>query len=588
MPGARVALALVATLCDVARGRLDRRHRKHPDTEDRLLHHIVQLSKNYTEGHETVLQLVARIGCIIALNLQGANVVHRNLLFSLAIGGLMLPSAACGARTGLYVDAGDRADASAVDANHEPAPDALPAACPLYAPIPSPPPPSPGAACTFPGATGSTPAVLAAIAGMDLLTLTPQAAMKQLFHFTPASTSILRRSVVSRGDYIGAQVVSMPSSSSLEIELVLVHLDGTVVAHHRETLSTQSYGGQSGVVGNAAGTFAFGAGMGGLGSVWVALAQGTLLGPFNDAVLPSGGIYSPRVEPDARGRFLVLPADTNNSAAVEWLDPCTGVRNPAKLPGGYGLAGWGTTLFGITADGQLWTETADGMKLANHPSLSAQVPMWDFADGMAMFDVPPYPPGLSAKANLLIVNAATLADEPVALDYPFGMSVVPPDAWLSSVGDSNNPTGFGVDSSGEVAMFLSNGAGVIHLYVTTNAAEWTPIGAPVAYDKNFGPSYSLSWAEAAGTYVVAGLPPGGGSKVWQVVRPSAGFIASLTGPAQISRDGGCVSAFVSSNQLDVVNAVSGQLTSIALPSPTDAGAWVSTWIPGDDAIARAY
>jgi hypothetical protein len=327
--------------------------------------------------------------------------------------------------------------------------------------------------------------------------------------------------------------------------------------------------------------------MGGLGNVWVVLAQGTLLGPFNDAVLPSGGIWSPRVEPDAQGRFLVLPANTNNSAAVDWLDPCSGARDPAKLPGGYGVAGWGTALFGSTVDGHLSTETADGVTTLNHPSLPAQVPLWDFADGMAMFDVPPYPPGLSAKANLLIIHAATLADEPVALDYP-GLSVVPPDAWLSSVGDSNNPTGFGVDSSGEVTMFLSNGAGDIHLYVTTNGVDWTPIGAPVTYDTYFGPSYSLSWAEAAGTYVIQGLPPEGGAKYWQVVRPSAGFTATLTGPGQISHDGGCVSALVSTKELDVVNAVNGQFTSIALPSPTESGAWVSTWIPGDDAIPRAF
>ncbi len=486
---------------------------------------------------------------------------------------------ACGSRTGLLGVASDAGPASDAGGDE---PDAQ-ATCPVFPPIPPTPPAEPGAACTFAPNEAATP-VLAAIAGQDLVALTSQATVIKLFHFdTGANAS---GTVVSRGDYLGALETSSPAPTKLEVEFVLLRLDGSVLVHHHETFTVKDFGGMAGVVGNAAGTFGFGAAMGDFGGVWVALAQGSLLGPFGGVAIPYGGIYSPRAQPDERGRFTVLPVTTNSTADVYWLDPCTGTRKPVVLSKDAYAVGVGRKLFGVTYAGQLSTETADGVTPLPHPSLGTQFGFWDFDAPYAMFEVPPFPPGMGTAANLEILNAETLTDELASLEYP-GLSVLPPDAWLSSVGDSNNPAGFGLDSGGHVTMFLADAAGVIHLHVTTDGKNWTPIGTPVGYDTMFGPSYSLKFAEAGGTYLVQGSTAGVGM-TWQVARPSSNVNVPLGGRGNVSSDGGCVAALVSSTELDVVNATSGAVTKIALPFTVDQSAWVSTFIPGDDAVMPAY
>lgn len=476
----------------------------------------------------------------------------------------------CGARSGLLIPQRDVADA---------APDAA-ASCVAFPPIPA---AAPASACTF-DATGPATPVLAAIAGDDLVALTAQGAFTKLFHFDPASAAGQYRIVTSRGAYLGALRAGIPAAGQLDVEWVLVRLDGTVIAHDREQFTAQSFGGAAGVVGNAGGTFAFGAGMGDLGKVWVAVdnGSGAVLGPFDGSVLPNGGLYSPRVEPDARGRFTVLPVASNSSAAVDWLDPCTGVHPPALLPAQGDAVGFVRELFGASRTGQLSTETADGVTPVAHASLGSQFELWDFVAPHAMFDVPPFSSGLGTSASLLVVDARTLADRHLTLAYP-GLTVVPTNAWLSAVGDSNNPVGFGLDSAGDVTMFLSDASGAIHLETTADGGTWTPIGAPVTFDPVFAPSESLAFAEADGTYVLQGVAPGSG-KQWQVVRPAAGVLVKIAGPGRIAFDGRCVAALVSATELDIVNATTGTRTAFALPAAADPQSFASTWIGGDDAV----
>jgi hypothetical protein len=482
--------------------------------------------------------------------------------------------AACGGRSGLL----DGSSRGAADARV----DTASSRCPPFPPIPKPPAAPLGAACTFSPSASSSAPVLAAIAGEELIALTPRATITTLFRFSTPAASVAHRSVVSRGELLGALIVTMPSTSSLGVELVLVRLDGAVIAHHQETLAAvQNFGGAYGVIGNAGGTFAFGVGKGKTGKVWVALPSKTVLGPFDGDTLPLG-MFSARVDPDARGRFLVLPVGGSSAAQVSWLDPCFGTRTAARLPASGAAVAWGHELFGITASGQLSVETADGVTPLAHPSLGAQARLWHFVpSGVAMVAVPPFPPKLTATGiNLRIVNASTLVAHDISLAYPGGLSVVPPDAWISPVGDSNNPAGFGLTSSGQVTMFLSDGSGAIRLRVTSKGSDWTAVGPTVTYDPTFAPSYSLRVAEAGGTYVIKGIA---GGKSWRVVRPASGVEVALQGPGQIAGDGGCVSALASATQLEVVNAASGKLTTIPLPSAVIQNAWVSTWIPGDDA-----
>jgi hypothetical protein len=491
-----------------------------------------------------------------------------------------LTLAACGARTGLLdlSSASSSPDDAGIDAGP-----ITPSSCPALPPIPAPPSRPPGEACTFSPTSGSSTPVLAAIAGSDLVALLPNGTTTSFFHFG-ASESVIDRSLVSRGDYLGAMIVSLPEATTLAVEFVLMRVDGTILVHHADQFDTETFGGSAGIVGNAAGTFAFSVGMGDIGKVWVAFAQGSIVGPFDDVTLPYGGLNSAQVEPDAQARFLVLPARTNNTADLYWLDPCHGTQTVARLPVEGDAVGWGASLWGMTRSGQLSSETADGMTALAHAPLSQQAGFWDFVPpGVAMFSVPPFPSAMGATGNLLVIDAATLEDHLASLSYPEGLSVVPPDGWISEIGDSNNPAGFGLDSAGRVTMFLSDNAGLIHLELTSNGSDWTPIGEPVLYDTMFAPSYSLAFAEASGTYVVKGLDVTTGLAFWQAVRPASGVQVTLQGPGQVGSDGGCVSALVSESAFEVINAVTGSAFTFGLPAQIDPGAWVSTWIPGDDA-----
>lgn len=476
---------------------------------------------------------------------------------------LALTAGACGSRTGL-LSTTEQADASTPDA-------ALPS-CPALPPLPIPKP----ASCT----PSDQAPILAAIADRDLIAIGGPG-VKTLFHFGYPSGTPIQRLLTSRQDYLGAMVVAFPATEKLEVELVLVRLDGTVLVHHQETFATKDFGGEFGVEGNEAGTFAFGASMGDFGGVWLAFPQGTLLGPFSGRSLP----YSPRVRPDASARFVVR--SVSDSAKADWLDPCAGTTSPVVSLASGPVEGWGAKLFAFSyATGQLSVETADGASPLGFPPLGNQAALWEFSAPQAMFAIPPFPSIPSIEAHVLILNADTLQDHTAQLSYP-GLTPVPPGSWLSSVGDSNNPAGFGLDSSGQVTMFLQDPAGVIHLHVTTNGSTWTPIGSPVTYDPVFAPSHSLAFAEASGTYVIRSYQQGVG-KTWQVARPSANVIAALPAAGRISHDGHCVSALSSSSTLQVVSAHTGETLELPLPAAVDADKWVSTWIGGDDATPPTF
>ena len=441
-----------------------------------------------------------------------------------------------------------------------------------------------GEACTFNATKPASYPVLAAVAGQDLIALSlPQGTVSPLFHFGALGTA----SILSRGEFVGAVMVAGGTTAPmLDVELVVLRLDGTVLVHHRATFSTQSTDGglDVGVVGNTGGTFAFGVALGEAGEVWVAVADGRLFGPFDGVELPYGGRTSPRVDPDARGRFLVLQRNGNSTADVSWLDPCTGSMTPPRLPlNGDNASGWGAAMFGLDASGQPSRETADGVAMLAVPPITMGS-LWDFVmPGQAMFDVPPFPSGTSQTANLLILDAVTLEEHPVSLAYPAGLTLVPHDAWLSELGDSNDPAGFGLDSAGHVTMFLADSSGALRFEVSQHGDDWTPIGAAVTTDPAFDPSYSLGFAEAGGTYGIRGLDAMGGT-FFQVARPASGVVVRMAGAPQIAADGGCVAALASPTELDTLNATTGELTPITLPAAVPKGTWASTWIPGDDAV----
>ena len=187
-------------------------------------------------------------------------------------------------------------------------------------------------ACTFSSsATSSTP-VLAAIAGQSLVGLTPQGTLVPLFEFANAGDPG-SQAIVSRGNLVGAitsATLALAPVASAEVEFVVVRLDGTVVAHSATTMPGSAAA--VAAIGNAAGTFAFSAidsgdesqSSGALSAIWVALADGELLGPTNGVSL-GPALAGPSlnanpapliVEPDAKGRVLAFPQSTPGAHLV--------------------------------------------------------------------------------------------------------------------------------------------------------------------------------------------------------------------------------------------------------------------------------
>jgi hypothetical protein len=442
--------------------------------------------------------------------------------------------------------------------------------------------------------------------GQQLIGLTPRGTFTTLFEFATPAASVYQRNILSRGDYVGALLVTS-TPAGLGAEMVLLRLDGTVLVHEVTTLAESDTASSvtAGIVGNAGGTFAFGFGTASAGEVWVAVADGRLLGPTSGVTLPYGGLDSPQVEPDARGRFLVLPVGASSTAAVRWLDPCSGTQKPAVLTMGPNEGvGWGAQLFGETPVevtrgmgplGQPSVETADGVTALGIAPIAFGI--LDFVPtpgggAEALFEVAPYPPARRANdASLLVLSLPSLAESRLTLGYPGGLQVIPADSTVGAVDTSSTPAGFGVDSSGQVTMFLADPSGTAHLRATRRGSDWTPIGPAWVLATDLEDD-GLASVESGGTYLVEGVPASPGGQGVSVVRPSSGTQASLPVAGQVAADGGCVLALAGASSVLVVNAVTGETTALTLPIPVklaeDTGSvWASTWVPGDDVVLFA-
>ena len=102
----------------------------------------------------------------------------------------------------------------------------------------------------------------------------------------------------------------------------------------------------------------------------------------------------------------------------------------------------------------------------------------------------------------------------------------------------------------------------------------------------------LGAVEAGGTFLLSGLTgtlladPDGGPPGYQLARPAAEVDVALpAGNVHLSRDGACASVLASPSELEVINAVTGVVTTVPVQPPIDLNVGLfSTWIPGDDAI----
>jgi hypothetical protein len=423
-----------------------------------------------------------------------------------------------------------------------------------------------GDACAFSDKTPAYPA-LAAIVGQDLVMQSSRGHTTTAFHFGVSGN--LGQQILSRGDFLAALVAGGSSSSNVDVEMVVLRTDGTVLVDHHETgTSTIDFG----ISGNAGGAFVFGA----FGQLWLALPTGAIRGPIGGATIP---VVGPDL--DAQGRLLVLPSPSIASTVYEWLDVCTGATTPATLTN---ADAWHEGLLGIGPAGQAENETASGVTDIASPFGTAY--LYDVTpQGVAMIAVPPFSNGFSG--NFVTLDATTGATHSLSLSYS-GLAPVG-GAFLSNVGDSNNPAGFGVDSSGRITMFLSDSSGTENLYATSNGSDWTAIGRLVANSGNVDSS-QLQYAEAGGTFVFRGVGFGAQGPQWQVVRPDANVDSGFSdlpnvfgaGSVTLAADGGCVGALDASGRIQVVQATTGVVWpgDLALAA-TD---WTPTWIPGNDAL----
>jgi hypothetical protein len=516
---------------------------------------------------------------------------------------------ACGSRTGLFDGVRLVADAAVLpvpDAAvppkaHDAGSDAdVPTSCASFPAIPPPVASAVGAACAFAAGSPTSTPVLATIAGNQLQLLKNVAgvgaSMSVAFQFGLASIDISSQSIVSRGDFLGALVTGSSGTGTLSRELVLLRLDGTVLAHHADSMSTPlGSTSNAAVVGNAGGTFAFSVSGGAGSTIWEALPDGTLLGPFDDVQLYASPFpWGPMVDPDARGRLVVASSAPGAAGAPAWLDPCTGTQAPLTLTAS---AGWGSEALGITPLGQLEAETADGVTPIAYPPLGSMAQVfWFSPPAIVMLAVPPIAT-TNDDAHLVVVNAATSTGHALSLSYS-GVTPVPADTSLGQTPTTANPDGFGVDSAGNVTMFLSDASGQTSLETTIDGQSWTPVGDPVPPGLPSEPqAFQLRYAEAGGTYLIQSQA--GSDRVFQIARPSSGVVVPLGmsdfpgAPTEaangyelmaVAHDGGCVSAIVSATEVDVFQATTGTRTRVTLAGGNGVATWGPTWIPGDDAL----
>jgi hypothetical protein len=424
--------------------------------------------------------------------------------------------------------------------------------------------------------------MLAARLGSRLVFAYPDRSTREVFSFElPEGAGLRHGGVIARGDRVAAYIVGSPGAQSDEpapfAEVVVLGVDGALLAHERRAFAYEGWGSESHLAGNAEGVFA-------LTLLEVKAGLGLVI---DDAgTRPFSERMAGRSDPDARGRMVVMDYEASSTAALHFFDTQQGSFWPSHyvsddLPGEHAssptVVGAGL-LYLQHAPARLVFEDASGvLEQPIDVALSSPghaTPGYGASGGWRVFMLG----GSSVlEARYLTTHFASGELHEFRLSPPPGQAL-PGDYW-------NPPR---IDPRGRLLLPLW-GAGRVQLHATKDGQSWSPIGKPITES-----GYPTKLAEAGGTVIFEGwggdmalpgtLPPWAaqlvgpeGGEGIELVRADPGGADNPTyAEDAISGDGACV-AYFRSGSLHVIDVATYSSSDLGLS--TEAQSAEMAWIP---------
>lgn len=361
-------------------------------------------------------------------------------------------------------------------------------------------------------ADGTRP-MLASRLGGSVYFSYPDRTSHEVFTFAlPEGSYVTGADVVARGDRVAAYIIADALGAATEpppfAEVVVLHVDGTVLFHERYDFAYEGWGSDSRLTGNAAGLF-----------VLTLLEVQTGLGLVIDGTEahtfaePMAG----RSDPDAEGQMVVWDSEASSTADLHFFDVPAGTFTPSQYISEDpfdDLASSPTVL----GSGLLYLERNPPRLVYEGASGTSELPV------DVDFDYPGHAsPGYSASggyrlfmlggtteldARYLVTHFASGEVREFRLDPPAGYQI-PGDYW-------NPPP---IDARGRLLVPFT-GVDTVQLHATADGATWEPVGRPIAES-----GYATSTREVGGTVIFDGW--GGGLDVPGALPSHA---AQLVGP----------------------------------------------------------
>ncbi|MEO7327644.1 MAG: hypothetical protein ABI193_03630 [Minicystis sp.] len=410
----------------------------------------------------------------------------------------------------------------------------------------------------------------------------PDRSTRQIYAFDiPEGMHLTQAGVTARGDRVAAYAIVSALGGKKEppafAEIVLVHVDGTVLVHERHDFAYQGWGSDSRLVGNAGGRFVLTLSEVQAGLGLVVEDEGTH--PFSEPM-------AARSDPDPDGRLVVWNTKASSSSDLHFFDTEAGTFTPARylskdpfedLASSPALLGAGLLYLERNPSRLVYEEAS---KVSEWPlditldSPGHAGPGYDASGGYVLFMLGGQ---TELDARYLATRFASREAREFTLAPPQGFKL-PGDFW-------NPPP---IDAEGRLLVPLA-GDQRVELQATRNGIDWTRLGRPFAAS-----SYPVNLRVGGSTVIFRGT--GGGMEIpgtlpaWtsQLIGPQGGEGIELIrndpgapdnpvyGDDTISPDGACV-AYFRSGSLRVVEVADYSASDLGLTA--DKQSAEMAWIP---------
>ena len=427
--------------------------------------------------------------------------------------------------------------------------------------------------------------MLAARIGPALHFAYPDRSTRQVHTFeVPEGSRVIQASVIARGDRVAAYAIVSAKGGAAEpppfAEVVVLHLDGTVLFNERRDFAYEGWGSDSHLVGNDRGLFV-------LSLFEVKAGLGLVID--DQGAHPFSERMAARSDPDAEGRLVVWDADASSSADLHFFDTEAKAFTPARYLSKDPFEELASSP-AVVGSGLLYLERNPARLVFEDASGERELPLALSLDGPGHAS----PGHLSSggytlfmlggqselDARYLVTHHASGEARDFTLAPPQG-SKLPGDFW--------NPPPVAAD--GRLIIPLA-GNQRVQLQSTRDGIDWAPLGKPIAASGypthiSLGGGTVIFDGGGGGMEVPGALPawasqligPQGGEGI-QLVRNDPGAPDNpLYADDAISPDGACV-AYFRSGTLRVVEVADYSASDLGLIADTQSAEL--SWIPVAD------